>query len=541
MNDSNLIRSLEERTPSERRESAANAGIASGKARRAKRDMRNLARMMLEQDVPEGKQRESMAALFPDLGEEITWATSVVAGQVNAASKGSVKSAAFLQELALQDEQRAAGERRYSMSALDMTTDCIAPYRDIHRFFDGDLELDDVVLRGGRGGIKSTFAAHVAYEVMEQDANANVVFGRRFASDLRHTVYTAFVRLLNELGVADQWEITKSPLRCTRRESGTAVYFFGFDNAEQLKSFQPEAGYVKLLVFEEADEMMGDEQMDSAADTFLRANGFEGARQLRLKVFNPPPSRHNFMNEWCAAHVGDPRVRIFDFSYLNVPPEWLGQSFLDRAARAKAERPEWYRNNYLGEVTGEGGELFGNVVERAISDEDRWRLLELSYQGLDFGYEHPQAFVRVAYEPEADRVTVLDEVVRRRCRLDAFMDEVAQTGASITGRHYVPIQNEVICDSAEPDRIAELRDWGWDAVGSVKRWKGGGRAYSWDWLRQRREIVVDPSRTPHVASELRSLEFERVRDGFTSRYPDVGEDGVMAIIYALNRVIRRDE
>ena len=83
-----------------------------------------------------------------------------------------------------------------------------------------------------------------------------------------------------------------------------------------------------------------------------------------------------------------------------------------------------------------------------------------------------------------------------------------------------------------------MLDWGWDAVRAVKRWKGGGRAYGWDWLRQRARIVVDPSRTPELARELRELEFERVRGGYSSRYPTDGEDAVMATIYALNRVIR---
>ena len=41
-----------------------------------------------------------------------------------------------------------------------------------------------------------------------------------------------------------------------------------------------------------------------------------------------------------------------------------------------------------------------------------------------------------------------------------------------------------------------------------------------------------------LAHELRTLEFEQLKDGtFSSRYPDLGEDGVMATIYALNRVI----
>lgn len=44
-----------------------------------------------------------------------------------------------------------------------------------------------------------------------------------------------------------------------------------------------------------------------------------------------------------------------------------------------------------------------------------------------------------------------------------------------------------------------------------------------------------------MARELRTLEFERTRDGYSSAYPDLGEDCVMALIYALNRVIREGD
>ena len=50
--------------------------------------------------------------------------------------------------------------------------------------------------------------------------------------------------------------------------------------------------------------------------------------------------------------------------------------------------------------------------------------------------------------------------------------------------------------------------------------------------------MIDPKRTPSFAKELRTLEFEQLKDGsFSSKYPSIGEDAVMATIYALNRVI----
>ena len=99
--------------------------------------------------------------------------------------------------------------------------------------------------------------------------------------------------------------------------------------------------------------------------------------------------------------------------------------------------------------------------------------------------------------------------------------------------------HEIICDSARPDSIAEMQDWGFNATGAVKRWGSGhGRDYCWEWLQMAKKIVVDPDRCPHLAHELTTLEHEQLKDGsFSSEYPKLGEDCVMALIYGNNRNI----
>ena len=53
-----------------------------------------------------------------------------------------------------------------------------------------------------------------------------------------------------------------------------------------------------------------------------------------------------------------------------------------------------------------------------------------------------------------------------------------------------------------------------------------------------KKIVVDPERCPHLANELSTLEHEQLKDGsFSSEYPKLGEDCVMALIYGNNRNI----
>lgn len=530
-NEQNLV-PITSRTSSELRAQTSKGGKKSGEVRRRKRDMSQLVQTMLDQQLS-GKQAQALAKQFPDLDDDATFAAQMVAGQIKAAAKGNTKAFVALSDHAERAASKSEKRQAWHIDPIDLTVDFIEPYRLARRVLDGkETDVRQVIHKGGRGGAKSSFWAEFAYETMRSRKLANVVFTRRYSSDREHTIFEQFCRIIAKHKDGDNWTVTKAPMRCTYKPHGTSVYFFGSDNPLSNKSFTPQVGYVALLIHEECDEMAGVSQMDDAENTYLRANGVEQANALDVKIFNPPASRSNFMNRYVEEMRGDSSCAIFDACYLNVPREWLGERFFERAEWFKANKPEIYRNKFLGEVTGTGGELFDNVTEREITAEEWTQLNESGkvWQGCDFGYEHPMAFMRVAFDRDTDTLYILDEHVQRHAKLADFLARPEREGW---------IDAEVICDSAEPDRIAEMREWGWQAVKAVKRWAGNkGRAYAWDWLRQRREIVVDPDRCPNMARELRVLEFERLRDGeYSSRYPDLGEDCVMATIYALNREI----
>lgn len=519
------------RTTEEAAELGRRGGLASGRSRRLRSGMAALANLMLDSPIPDGQARRAARQLFPDVPEErVTQELALLNGQMDSARKGNTRAAEFM--LALQDrgQAEAAPERPYRMDPLDLTRDFVEPYRAIRAVFDGRSDLREVIARGGRGGAKSSFFAEVAYEVMRTVPGANVVYTRRYKTDLRATVYNQFCRVIAKHGDQSSWECGTSPLQCTYLPTGCRVYFAGADNPLQAKSFTPESGYVALLIAEEADEMAGVSQLDDAEMTYLRAGGHEGARQLAVKIFNPPASKRNFMNVLAREKARDPHCLVFEANYLHVPREWLGERFFEQAAWMKRHRPEQYRNKLMGEVTGTGGELFANVREVTFTDAQikAWDATGGVLQGIDWGYEHPNVFVRVMYDGDADVVRVLFEKYQRRCNAQTFQRGIRRFRL-----------NETICDSAEPDKIEDVRDLGWNAVAATKAWRGGGRSYGWEWLRSVSSIEVDPERTPNLARELQTLEFETLRDGtVTSAYPDVGEDGVMATIYALNRVIR---
>ena len=153
---------------------------------------------------------------------------------------------------------------------------------------------------------------------------------------------------------------------------------------------------------------------------------------------------------------------------------------------------------------------------------------DLINHGLDFGYTHPQVFSQNYYDYETDTLYIFGEVYSKKCKNSTFARKIKKF-----------MNVEIICDSARPDGIAEMQDWGFNAIGAKKRWGSGkGRDYCWEWLQRCNKIVIDPERCPNTESEFKKAEHEQLPDGsFSDAYPTLEEDTIMANIYALNRII----
>ena len=441
------------------------------------------------------------------------------------AMDGLEKALTIAEKQRIEREEKEKREKAplWTIPITDITSDFVEIYRTVHEAFAGEIDVHEIVSKGGRGSIKSNFWGDLAYETIRQDPQAHIVYTRRYKVDLRGSVYNQFMKTVIRYNDLDNWDFKQSPMCAVYKPTGQMVMFVGADKPISLKSFNVPFGYVKMLIHEECDEMAGVEQMDNIEDTFLRSD----TPALDIKIFNPPKSKNNFMNEYVEECRNKPQTRICHSYYYNVPVKWLGKRFFERAEWFKAHKPLYYRNNYMGEVTGTGGGIFDNVEERTITDTEIENM-PFFYHGLDFGFEHPQTFEKAWYDEDTDTLYCVAEVFAKKCKNSTFARKIKQY-----------ITEEIICDSARPDAIAELQDWGFNAIGAKKRWGSGkGRDYCWEWLQQTTKIVIDPQRCPHLAHELTTLEHEQLADGsFSDAYPKIGEDCTMALIYGLNRVI----
>ena len=382
-----------------------------------------------------------------------------------------------------------------------------------HTFYD---------LYGGRGSAKSSFVSIMIVLGVMQDQNAGAVVFRKVANTLRDSVYSQIGWAIDILGVTDLWRPCSSPLKYIYKPTGQEIVFYGLDDPKKLKSIKCKHGYFKFLWYEELDEFSGEEEIRSTQQSVLRG----GTKYVVFKTFNPPVSNNNWANMYvCETNERAYRLKT---NYLQTPPSWLGEEFLLEADHLRQVNPRAYQHEYLGIPVGTGRNVFSNLDIRPITDEEI-QTMGTFLCGLDWGYyPDPLSIVYFSYDPRSEEIFLLDEVYEWRWSNARAAEEIHARGWE---------KLEIICDSAEPKSIQDLRDAGLFARPAIKG--PGSVDYGMKWL-QTRKIVIDPARTPHAYEEFTKYEFDTTPKGeIITSYPDHDNHTIDALRYGTQRFNQR--
>ncbi len=375
---------------------------------------------------------------------------------------------------------------------------------------------------GGRGSLKSSYISIIVPLLLVRNPNTHALVLRKVANTIRDSVYAQYIWAIGELGMAAYWEAKVSPMELIYKPTGQKIMFRGADDPMKIKSIKVPFGYIAVTHFEEKDQFAGRAEIRTILQSTMRG----GSKFWNFESYNPPISRDNWANKDSLEERAD---RLCHKStYLEAPPEWLGQQFIDEAEHLKATDERAYQHEYLGIPVGTGGNVFDRLELREITDEEVSRFDKI-YQGVDFGwFPDPFAFIRLHYDKARETIYLLDEIYQNKLSNE-------QSAAIIKQRGYGNVR--VICDSAEPKSVADLRAMGLPAYEAVKG--PGSVEYGMKFL-QRRTIVIDRKRTPHAYDEFVGYEYERNKDGdIISGYPDANNHLIDATRYALETASRR--
>ena len=376
-------------------------------------------------------------------------------------------------------------------------------------------------LAGGRGSTKSSFVGIELPLLMLQHPDIHAVVLRKVGNTIKNSVYPQIQWGLEKLQAQGLFKYKTSPHEITRLETGQKILFFGCDDPMKVKSIKLPFGYVGIVWFEELDQFSGMEEIRNLCQSLLRG----GNRYWVFCTYNPPKSRNAWVNEEILADEAD-RL-IHRSTYLQVPPAWLGQQFLDDAEKLKLRNETSYRHEYLGEVTGTGGAVFDNVEDLRM-DDAMLQQFDRRHYGLDFGFAvDPLAFLCMHYDVKHEDLYIFDEIYEQKLTNPQAAAKIAKKvlpGALIRA------------DSAEPKSIKELKGLGLNVLGAMKG--PDSVDYGIRWLQSRNRIYIDKKRCPNAYREFVTYEYERNRDGqYLSAYPDKNNHAIDAARYGCSDVM----
>lgn len=383
----------------------------------------------------------------------------------------------------------------------------------------------EFVFTGGRGSTKSSFCGLAVMDVIMRDKNAHALILRKIKDTLKDSVFAQMLWCIDKLGLTEEFKVSTSPVQITRKATGQIIYFRGCDKPQSIKSIKPPFGFIKVLWFEELDQFAGDAEIRSVTQSAIRG----GSGAVILKSFNPPKTNMNWANRYVKSHKSG--MKVIHSTYLDVPPEWLGEDFIEEAEELKRINPEAYEHEYLGIANGTGGAVFENVTIRKITD-DEIKIFDRIYRGIDWGwYPDYNRYHDMHYSAKNRTLYIYGEVSCRKTTNKDFYNMLRAYG--------VKDLDEITADSSEKKSVADLKKYGFKKIKGAIKGPGSVEA-GMKWLQGLKEIVIDNERCPYAAKEFTEYEYEKDRNGeVVSGYPDKDNHSIDAVRYAMERVWRK--
>lgn len=516
-------------------EEQSKGGIASGKARREKADLRKMAQTILDgtYTARSGEELTGAELVWQGIMDNISdpygknWGKAMEMLTMLSGANMSPEQRANIRAATAKIKAETKTIKEQSQQSISTAVYAGIPAVLIAPAFQpvlldiaegGHTEYD---FPGGRGSTKSSFIALEIIDIMMRHDDMHAVAIRKVGNTLRDSCYAKICWAISALNLEAEFECTVSPMEITRKSTGQKIYFRGADKPDKMKSITPKSGYIGVMWLEEMDQFAGERELRSMKQSVIRG----GEEAIIFCSFNPPKSANNWANDYV---LSPPENRLVTRSdYLTVPKKWLGKPFLDLAEELKKKNPAAYENEYLGYANGSGGNVFDNVDPREITDEEMSQFDNILH-GVDWGwYPDPYAYVKVHYDSARMTLYILQEYVvnkKKNKETAEYLISLGLTSADI-----------VTCDSAEEKSVSDYRSFGINARAAEKG--PDSRRYSYKWLQSLVKIVIDPKRCPIAAKEFLHYEYERDKEGnVISGYPDGNDHCIDAVRYATNRI-----
>ncbi len=393
-----------------------------------------------------------------------------------------------------------------------------------------------IVMKGSAGSGKSVDTAQHYILRLMKDKGRNLVAMRKSDITNRDSTFAELTGALYKM-FGDKydkyWQVNKSPLMLTFKPNGNQIIFRGMNDdrqREKLKSITFPRGKLTDVWLEEATEFT---QADlEIIDDRLRGELPEGQfYQIRM-TFNPVNKSHWIKKVFFDRR--DPDVLTHSSTYLQN--RFIDEAYHRRMERRKEVDPEGYQIYGLGEWGEIGGLILHNWdvadISLNLNDYDDVAI------GQDFGFNHANAILLLGIKD--DDIYILNEVY-------CFEKDTSEI-IPLAQDADIPMNQEMWCDSAEPDRIKMWKEAGYRAKPVDKGGSQGSVKAQIDWLKGvvskskavKRKIHVHPQ-CVNTIKELQQWKWKH--DEKTNTYLDepvpFQDDAMAALRYGIERWRKR--
>ena len=380
------------------------------------------------------------------------------------------------------------------------------------------------VVKGSRGSKKSkTTALNMIWRLIKYP-ESNGLCVRRYGNTLRDSVFSDLKWAIHKLNLDPYFECTTSPMQITRKATGQKILFRGLDDGLKVTSISVDKGYLCWVWIEEAYEITNEDDFNKL-DMSIRGEVPEGYFKQLTLTFNPWSATSWLKKRFFDTEDDD----IFAKTTTWQCNEWLDEADRNIFLKMKENNPRRYRIEGDGDWGIAEGLIYEKHKQEDFNEEEIRQIPGIkSAFGLDFGYTDPNALVCTLVDNKEQKIYVFDEWYRTGVTNKIIAETIKNKGYG---------GQRIVCDSAEPKSIAELRDAG---IKSEPSRKGRDSVTHGIQKIQNYEIIVHPKCT-EFWKEIENYCWAKDRNGNPTDKPDHEfSHGMDALRYGVNNVLMPD-
>jgi len=310
-----------------------------------------------------------------------------------------------------------------------------------------------VVNIGGSGSSKSYSVAQLFIKRLVQMPNRKMLVTRKTGPALYLTAYSLVIKLLKQYRIYYRLDHDKTHKIITNPQNGAMMVFLSIDDPEKIKSTDWNDVWM-----EEANEFDWNDFI--ILQTRMRETETAGLPNQIFLCINPDEENGWINQRLILSPAFEKKIEVIWSSYKDNPN--LGQDYIDTLEGLKEQDIDSWKTYAKGRFGAVGHIIYKDYMTvkqiPEIFDEEMY--------GLDFGYNNQSALLKIGMK---DKFNVyLKQMIYKTHLTNTMLIDLAK---EVIGEEYSTIP--LYADCAEPDRIEEFKQAGFNIFPSDKQVKAG--------------------------------------------------------------------